>query len=137
MTREVYSGRLKLDGEEHERTLMAANNYATGLRELERFEETKALLLKVMPVARRILGESDGLTLKTRWNYAQSLYKDDGATLDDVREAVTTLEETERTARRVFGSAYPTTEGIADEFRYAREALRARETPSPSPSESS
>ena len=63
--------------------------------------------------------------------------QDPGATLDDLREAVTTLEEIEPTARRVFGSAYPTTEGIADEFRYAREALRARETPSPSPSESS
>ena len=90
-----------------------------------------------MPVARRVLGENDELTLRMRWNYAQSLYKDDGATLDDVREAVTTLEETERTARRVFGSAYPTTEGIADALQDARAALRARETPSPSPSESS
>ena len=69
--------------------------------------------------------------------YAVALYKDDSATLDDLREAVATLAEIEPTARRVFGSAYPTTEGIADEFRYAREALRARETPSPSPSESS
>ena len=33
--------------------------------------------------------------------------RDDGATLDDLREAVTTLEETERTARRVLGGAHP------------------------------
>ena len=58
-----------------------------------------------------------------------SLYMDDGATLDDLREAVTTFEETERIARRTLGGAHPTTEGIADELRYARETLRARETP--------
>ena len=28
MQRDVYSGRLKLNGEEHEETLRAANNYA-------------------------------------------------------------------------------------------------------------
>ena len=72
-----------------------------------------------------------------RWNYAQSLYKDDGATLDDLREAVATLAEIEPTARRVFGSAYPTTEGIADALQDARAALREREASSPSPSESS
>ena len=91
----------------------------------------------MIPVAQRVLGDSDRLVLKMRWMYAQTTCMDDGATLDDLREAVATLAEIEPTARRVFGSAYPTTEGIADEFRYAREALRARETPSPSPSESS
>ena len=56
------------------------------------------------------------------------LYKDDGATLDDLREAVTTLEETERTARRVFGGAHPlTTEIERDLQNNARPALRARE----------
>jgi hypothetical protein len=135
--RDVYSGHARLNGEEHESTLRAANNYAVSLRDLKRFEETKALLRKTMPVARRVLGENDELTLRMRWNYAQSLYKDDGATLDDLREAVATLAEIEPTARRVFGSAYPTTEGIADEFRYARDALREREAPSPPPSESS
>ena len=39
--------------------------------------------------------------------YAEVLYMDAGATLDDLREAVTTLEETERTARRVLGGAHP------------------------------
>ena len=32
-----------------------------------------------------------------------ALYEDPDATLDDLREAVTTLEEIEPTARRVFG----------------------------------
>jgi len=60
--------------------------------------------------------------------YARALYEDDGATLDDVRKAVTTLEETERTARRVLGGAHPTTEGIEATLRQARVALRVCET---------
>jgi len=35
-------------------------------------------------------------------------------TLDDLREGVTTLEETERTARRVFGGAHPLVLDIKD-----------------------
>ena len=63
--------------------------------------------------------------------YAKSLYEDDSATLDDLREALTTLEETGRVARRVLGGTHPLTEGIENELRKARAALRARETPSP------
>ena len=58
--------------------------------------------------------------------YAEALYKDDRATLDDLREAVKTLEDTEKTARRVLGGAHPNTQGIEDELLDAREALRAR-----------
>ena len=68
-----------------------------------------------------------------RQNYALALYQSDGATLDDIREAVTTLEETERIARRVLGGAHPETEYIADELREARGVLSAHETPSPGP----
>ena len=60
-----------------------------------------------------------------------ALYMDDGATLDDLHESVTTLEETERIARRVLGGAHPITEGIRQDLRDARAALRARETPPP------
>ena len=58
--------------------------------------------------------------------YAALLYEDSAATLDDLREAVTTLEEIERTARRVLGGTHPTTESIADNLRNAR-ALAARD----------
>jgi hypothetical protein len=58
---------------------------------------------------------------------------DAGATLDDLREAVTTLEDAERIARRVFGSANPLTLDLQDHgLRIARAALRAREETSPS-----
>ena len=131
MERDVYSRRLKLNGKEHERTLLAASNYAISLNELRRFQEGKALLRKTMPVARRVLGESHELTLKLRRNYALALYKGDGATLDDLSKAVTTLEDLEQTARRVLGGAHPTTAGIEGNLRLARAVLRARETPSP------
>ena len=63
------------------------------------------------------------------WIYAEALYSDDGATLDDLREAVTSLEDTVRTGQRVFGGAHPITKGIEFHLRKARAALRARETP--------
>ena len=59
--------------------------------------------------------------------YAEALCKDAAATLDDFREAVTTFEETERTARRVFGGAHPLAVGVEGTLRESREALRARE----------
>ena len=65
-----------------------------------------------------------------RINYAEALYKDDDATLDDLREAVTTLEDAGRIARRVFGGTHPLTTGIEGELQDARAVLRARETPS-------
>ena len=63
-----------------------------------------------------------------RMSYAAALYKANGATLDHLPEAVTTLEDTARIARRVLGDAHPLTEGIEDELRESRAALRARET---------
>jgi len=56
---------------------------------------------------------------------------DAGATLDDLREAVSTLEDAARIARRVLGSAHPDTASIETALQDARAALRARETPPP------
>ena len=127
MRRDVYYGRLKLQGEEHPETLLAANNYAANLVVLERFEAAKSLFRKTIPVVRRVLGDSNSLTLQMRANYAQSLYKDATAALDDLREAVTTVEETERIARRVLGGAHPVAIGIARSLKHSRDVLRARE----------
>jgi len=127
LKRDVYSGYLKLYGEEHEMTLTTANNHVNSLIELKRFKEAKALMRKTIPVARRVLSESNELTLRLRWSYGQTLCADTGATLDDLREAVTTLEEVARTARRVFGGAHPITGGIEHDLKGFRAALRARE----------
>ena len=126
MDRDTYSGYLRLNGEEHRESLIAAKNLATTLGELRRFEEAKALMRKTTPVARRVLGESNRITLAMRLLYAQSLYKDDGSTLDDLREAVATLVETVRTARRVFGGAHPLTTGIEGELGNAQAELRGK-----------
>ena len=67
------------------------------------------LMRKTLPVARRVLGASHDHTLRMRWTYAQSLYVDPGATLDDLREAVATLEDAERIARRVLGESHDLT----------------------------
>ena len=108
-----------------------ASNYAGALNILRCFEEAKALLRKTIPVARRILGESNNITLRMRCLYAAELYQDPAATLDDIRESVTMLEETGRIAQRVMGGANPLTKGIGEGLRQARAALRAREAPPP------
>ena len=81
-------------------------------------------------MARGALGHGDLLTLQMSLDYAYTLYKYPGATLDDRREAVTMLEDIEPIARRVLGGAHPTTSAIEHDLRAARAALRAREQPS-------
>jgi hypothetical protein len=83
-------------------------------------------LRKTIPVARRVLGESNESTLRMRWNYGKALYKDATATLYDLCEADGTLGEIERIARRVLGGAHPLTAGIGRELPKARAALHAR-----------
>mmetsp|Transcript_1802 Transcript_1802/g.5973 ORF Transcript_1802/g.5973 Transcript_1802/m.5973 type:complete len:132 (-) Transcript_1802:115-510(-) len=114
----------------------AANSLAAALSRLRRFEEARSLLRNTIPLAQRvvghpIVGEDRELTLIMKLTYAKCLYKDDGATLDDLREAVTTLEDTERIARRVLGGAHPFTLAVERNLRNARFALRAHETPPP------
>jgi len=129
MDRDIYSGRLRLNGEGNGHTLLAANNYASGLVDLRRLEEAKSVLRKMIPVARRVFGDTGRLTLTMRKIYARALYEDAGATLDDLREAVTTLVETERIVRRVMGGAHPTTTAHEAALQEARAVLAARETP--------
>ena len=105
----------------------AANNYADSLVSLERFEETKVLLRKTIPVARRVLGERNERTIKMRWTYAEALCRADGATLGDLREAVTTLEDAGRIARRVLGGAHPITGWVEASLHNARASLHTRE----------
>ena len=127
LRRDIYAGCLRRYGEENNSTLRAANNYAVSLKDLQLFEEAKCLLRKVIPVTRRIVGADNQLTLRMRKTYARVLYRDKGATLDDLREAVTTLEETTRTAQRVLGGAHPLVVDIVRDLQFARAALGARD----------
>ena len=123
LQRDVYSGRSRLYGEQHLETLRAAYNHALSLKDLSRIKEAKSLLRKTMPVARRVLGDSNEITLLIRRNYSLLLCDDDGATLDDLCEAVTTLEDAERTARRVLGSAHPLTKIIERNLRIVQDLV--------------
>ena len=80
-------------------------------------------------VARRVLGETHTRTLKMRCLYAVALYREAGATFDDLREAVAMLEETARNIRRVLGGTHPTTLDIERDLQDARAALYARGLP--------
>ena len=80
----------------------------------------------MIPVARRVLGENDEVMFAMRLNYADSLYKDEGATLDDLREAVTTPEDGRRIARRVLGGGHPISAAFERYLRNARAALLKR-----------
>ena len=119
---------MKLNGAGDIGTLVAADNYALSLLDLEHFKDAKSLMRKVLPVARRVLGEGNDLMIRMSRTYAMALYDDEDASLDDVREAVTTLEETERISRRVLGGAHPVTAGIETDLRNARLVLSARES---------
>ena len=130
INRDVFLGFQKLYGEENEQTLSSALNYATSLTEVRGSEEAKSLLRKTVPVARRVLGEGCETTLRMRWYYAWVLYENDGATLSELREAVTTLEEIEPTARRVLGGAHPFTVQIEPALQFARMVLDDRQAPS-------
>ena len=118
---------MKLHGAEHRETLREANNFAATLLELKRYQECLSLMRKSIPVARRVYGEGNGITLAMQLHSAVALYSNDDATPDDFREAMTTLEETGRTARRVLGAAHPTTMDIEHSLQDARGWLAARE----------
>ena len=58
-----------------------------------------------------------------------ALYEDESATLDDLREAVTKLEDLAPTARRILGGLHPIVPVIEGGLEHARAVLReARET---------
>ena len=117
---------MKLIGEEHAQTLLAANNYANNLLRLQRVDEAKALLRRTIPVTRRVLSdqhdprsECGGIT--------QALLLDEGTTLDDFREAESeTLESVAQVVRAVFGRSHPETPQVYGQNR-ARAALREAE----------
>ena len=124
---------MKLFGKLDVRTFNAANNYVTSLRRLNRFEEAKSLLLKLIPVALRVLEHNHTTLLTLKWNYATALWMDAKATLDDLREAVATLEDIIRIARRVFGGEHPHTNQMMIDLKKSRAVLLIRENAQPPP----
>ena len=86
------------------------------------------------PVPPPLIPSTVDITLIAKQYYAETLYNNVNAgtsrrPLDDLREAVTTLEETSQTARRVFGGTHPLTSGIEGSLQEACAKFRARDTP--------
>ena len=82
----------------------------------------------MLPVVRRVFGDDHDTTLRARTIYAAALYYEDaGATFADLREAVATLEDTVRIARRVLGGTHPLTTQIEKHLRESRRALSTHE----------
>ena len=123
MQRDVCAETSRLDGEESKSALAEALNYAIMLKRINRLEETKSLVRKIIPVVRRVLGEGHRLTLTMQWIYAMALYQDDGATHDDLRESVETLESVAKSWKRVFGPSHPDTMKVQGALSEARDLL--------------
>ena len=81
------------------------------LNGLQRFQQKPRYWRKTLPVARRILGKSNEITLRMVGTMRMHSAVTPGATLDDLREAVMTLEDAAQVVRRVLGGANPLTEG--------------------------
>ena len=82
----------------------------------------------MIPVSRRVLGASNLMTIRMSRTYARALYRDPAATLDELREAVTTLEDAGKIGRRVLGGLHPIAKAIEHHLGSARTLLRARKT---------
>ena len=73
--------------------------------------------------------KSVAVVARTRKIFAMALYEDPAATRGDLREAMTTLEEIERTARRMLGGAHPLVTAIERNLRASQDAFYARGLP--------
>jgi hypothetical protein len=101
-----------------------ALSLATSTRSLGSGFNLPCLLASVLPAA-----SFEALGSVLPGGGFRAIYSDKGATRDDLREAVTTLEDATRTTRRVLGGAHPLVAEIGDSLREARAALHSSEAP--------
>ena len=126
MERDVYSGRLKLNGKEYEGTLQAALNLSTSLVDTGNFAEARAFTRKQMKLATRVLGSDHPITFDFQWGYSRAFTLDKGVSADQLIEVAATLEKTLKTAQRVLGREHPDTFNIRGELAFARKEIARR-----------
>jgi len=92
--------------------------------------EHRHSLAEIIELDRAIapVGASNLMTIRMSRSYAKALYRDPAATLDELREAVTTLEDAGKIGRRVLGGLHPIAKAIEHHLGSARTLLRARKT---------
>ena len=123
LRQEVYARISALHGLNRDTLLTAANLASTLVDDLEQFDEARAFLRDRIPEAIRVLGKDHDLTFKLQRIYAQCLYENDGASLEDITAAVATLEDLDRRQTRIFGAAHPQTNTTRFFLAEAREKL--------------
>ena len=64
-----------------------------------------------------------------RWCYGDALYKNDDATLDDLREAVVTFESIARLWKRILGEAHPETPKFHNALKRCARSWHSRSAP--------
>lgn len=74
--------------------------------------EARILLRETIPVLQLKAGLDDSRSLMGRWHYAQAIYMDDEADLNDFLKAEALLEDTRARARRTLGDAHPSAPNI-------------------------
>ena len=112
MQREVYAGRQSMsDGFRRTGNQdIAVCNLAEYLVAAREFEEAQSLAREELPAIIDRHGPDGSLTLEVRAWYARALFRADGASEDDVAEALTILEDVLRRSKRVLGDSHPDTE---------------------------
>ena len=86
------------------------------------FEEAQSLAREELPVIIDRHGPDDPLTLEIRTWYALAFFRADGASEDDVAEALTILEDVLRRSKRVLGDSHPDTERAREFLEEVRSA---------------
>ena len=104
--------------------VLSAVNLASSLVDtLQQFDEARAFLRDRIPEAVRALGKDHGTTLRLERMHAQCLYRNNGASRDDITTAIATLEELYRRITRIYGATHPQARGTQDYLEKARETL--------------
>jgi hypothetical protein len=122
MRRDVFQQRKQIIGMEDDDTLREGVNLAAGLIQLGRIADARSFLSenKCVAVAKRCLGPDHDLTLKLRLCESGAVAHDDTASLDELKQAVATMEDVCKRARRVLGSEHP----LTDVYQRKRDSVR-------------
>ena len=75
-------------------------------------------------------GSDDATVISHRWTYAETLFKIEEPSLDDLIEAESVLEDVTSKMNRVFGSLHPHTVGAGQDLATVQDAIaRKRAAP--------
>ena len=113
--------------------LGASKKFITPRENSQAPSQTKMILTNCAACAAPLAHDAPTRCVRCQTRYCsatKALYKDDGATADDLREAIQTLEDAEPIARRVLGGSHPLVASIEQSLLDSRAALGAREQPS-------